>query len=423
VSGAGQDGRSVGSPPLTGIVVVDLGRIIAGPFCSFLLAALGATVVRVDRPRGDISWRTPPFIGPGGSVSVSGRTAEEISLSHVKRGRGKRSVVLDYSAEDGRLVLRRLIDRADVVVENFRPAVLEDLGLDFATLSERNPRLVYCAISGYGLSGPHRDWPSMDLAIQAASGFMARTGFPDGPPVKAGSTIGDQVPAVYAALGVVAALRQRDRTGRGQLVDVAMNDVMTSLMWDEPIDWLDRQGLGERWGNADPRGGPLNAYRAEDGWVALVVGSDTHWAALCRLMGREDILDEVRTLADRHRHHAHLDELVAQWCATRSAVELGEELRAVGIPGAKVMSPLAALEDPQVVHRGTLRPLTHPASPATESGFVGTALPVHFGAHDPALEPSETLGASTHEVLADMLGMDGEELDQLAAKGVIGAPP
>lgn len=406
--------------PLSGVLVVDLGRIVAGPFCSFLLASLGATVLRVEPPGGDVSWRTPPFVGPGGQVSAGGRAPEEISLPHLKRDRGKRSVVLDYATEVGRALLLELVDRADVLVENFRPTTLEPLGLDYETLSARNPRLVYCAISGYGLSGPRRDWPAMDIAVQSTSGLMARTGFADGPPVKTGATVGDQVPAVYAALGVVAALRQRDRTGRGQLVDVAMHDVLTSLVWDEPIDWYEQQGLPERWGNADLRGGPLNTYRAADGWVSLTVAHDGHWASLCEVMGRPDLRAEVRTLAERRRQLPRLDREVAAWCAGRPAAELAGRLRGAGIPAAEVASPLAARTDPQNLHRRTLRPLHHPATPAADSGFLGTAFPVRLGDHEPPLTPAEVLGSSTRSVLGDLLGLDEESLDRLAADEVIG---
>lgn len=406
--------------PLSGVLVVDLGRIVAGPFCSFLLASLGATVLRIEPPGGDVSWNTPPFVGPDGGVSTLGRSPEEISLPHLKRGRGKQSMVIDYTTDAGRALLLALLDRSDVLVENFRPSALEPLGLDYETLSARNPRLVYCAISGYGLSGPRRDWPAMDIAVQATSGVMARTGFPDGPPVRTGATIGDQVPAVYAALGIVAALRQRDSTGRGQLVDVAMHDVMTSLVWDEPIDWYEQQGLPERWGNADPRGGPLNAYRAADGWVALAVAHDQHWASLCEVMARPDLRDEIHTLAERRRQLPRLDREVAAWCANRPAGELAARLRAVGIPAAEVASPLAARTDPQTRHRANLRPLRHPASPEVESGFLGPALPVHFGDHRPELVPAEVLGTSTRQVLAELLGLDDVTLDRLSADGVIG---
>jgi crotonobetainyl-CoA:carnitine CoA-transferase CaiB-like acyl-CoA transferase len=304
-------------------------------------------------------------------------------------------------------------------VENFRPSSLQRIGIDYPALAALNPRLVYCAISGYGPDGPRSDWPSMDIAIQAASGFMSRNGFPDGPPIKAGPTIGDQVPAVYAALGIFAALRQREHTGRGQLVDVAMNDVMTSLVWDDHLDWYAQRGLGERWGNADPRGGPLNVYQASDGWVAIVVSSDAQWAGLCRLMDRDDLLAATPTSADRRRELPDLDDAVRRWCGTRPAEQVANALREVGIAGARVASALEARQDPQVASRRMLRPLRRSDAPSSDSGFVGTALPVHFGGYEPVHEPAEPLGNSTASVLSEFLGLGEEELSRLKRKGVI----
>jgi len=408
-----------GPAPLDGIVVLDLGRFVAGPFCAFMLGSLGATVLRIEPPGGDPSWSVPPYYGADGSVSATERRDGDIALGHLKRGRNKRSVVLDINSDAGRPVFLDLVARADVLVENFRPSSLQRIGIDYPALAALNPRLVYCAISGYGPDGPRSDWPSMDIAIQAASGFMSRNGFPDGPPIKAGPTIGDQVPAVYAALGIFAALRQREHTGRGQLVDVAMNDVMTSLVWDDHLDWYAQRGLGERWGNADPRGGPLNVYQASDGWVAIVVSSDAQWAGLCRLMDRDDLLAATPTSADRRRELPDLDDAVRRWCGTRPAEQVANALREVGIAGARVASALEARQDPQVASRRMLRPLRRSDAPSSDSGFVGTALPVHFGGYEPVHEPAEPLGNSTASVLSEFLGLGEEELSRLKRKGVI----
>jgi len=406
-------------PPLDGVVVLDLGRIVAGPLCTFLLASLGATVIRIDQPHGDVSWKSPPFVGPDGASNTGPRQADAISLAHLKRDRGKRSIVLDLETAEGRALLARLAAQADVLVENYRPSTLSRLGLDYETLAADNPRLIYCAISGYGLTGPYRDRMAMDIAIQAASGFLARTGFPDGPPVKAGATVGDQVPGVYAALGVLAALRQREHTGRGQLVDVGMFDVVTSLVWDEPIELYDEQGLGVRWGNSDPRGGPLNVYRTLDGWIALVVGSDTHWEHLCALMDRPDLASYGATLADRTRHLDELDGIVAAWCAEQDTAALAGALDGAGIPGSPVVEPIDLRNDPHVTARGTLADLVHPATPERPSGYLGATLPIRLSAHTAAPAPAETLGASTDAVLTEFLGLSASDLDGLRARRVI----
>jgi formyl-CoA transferase len=260
---------------------------------------------------------------------------------------------------------------------------------------------------------------AMDIAIQAASGFLARTGFPDGPPVKAGPTVGDQVPAVYAALGILAALRQREQTGLGQLVDVGMFDVVTSLVWDEPIELYHEEGLGVRWGNSDTRGGPLNVYRTSDGWVALVVGSDTHWEHICALMDRPDLAIYGATLADRTRHLDELDQVVAAWCLGQDTVALAQALGEAGIPSSPVVDPMELRHDPHVAARGTLTDLVHPAAPDRPSGYLGTSLPIRLSAFTPAPTPAETLGASTDQVLSELLGLTPSELAGLRSRRVI----
>lgn len=399
--------------------MLDLGRIVAGPLCTFLLASLGATVIRIDQPGGDVSWKSPPFVGPDGATNEGPRQEDTISLAHLKRDRGKRSIVLDLEAAEGRAILVRLAARADVLVQNYRPSTLDRLGLDYHALAAVNPRLVYCAISGYGLTGPYRDRMAMDIAIQAASGFMARSGFPDGPPVKAGPTVGDQVPGVYAALGILAALRQREQTGLGQLVDVGMFDVVASLVWDEPIELYDELGLGVRWGNSDPRGGPLNVYPTTDGWVAIAVGSDTHWQHICALMNRPDLAVSGATLADRTRHLDQLDQVVADWCATQDTAALARALGEAGIPSSPVVDPIALRDDPHVAARGTLADLVHPATPDRPSGYLGTSLPIRLSAFTAAPAPAETLGASTDQILSDLLGLTPSELDGLRSRRVI----
>jgi crotonobetainyl-CoA:carnitine CoA-transferase CaiB-like acyl-CoA transferase len=256
--------------PLAGVRVLDASHVVSGPVCCWLLAALGAEVLRVEPPGGDHTWRTLPFVGPQGAHRGA-RGPRDIAISPLRRGRGKRSLVLDLKTDAGRDVFRRLARLCDVLVENALPGSMERLGLDYASLAPSCPQLVYCSISGYGHEGPYRDHPSMDLVVQAVSGLMAKTGFPDGPPTKVGCTIGDQVPALFAALGIVSALRQREREGRGQRIDVAMLDSLLTLLWDEPIDDFEDQGLPERVGNGDPRGAPLDVFRSADGWLALVL--------------------------------------------------------------------------------------------------------------------------------------------------------
>jgi formyl-CoA transferase len=404
--------------PLEGIRVIDASRIVSGPVCAWLLASLGAEVIRVEAPGGDHTWQAPPWIGPTG-VHRGARGERDLGLSPLRRGRGKRSVVLDLKTDAGLDVFRRLLAVSDVLIENFVPGSLARLGLDDEAIVRDYPRLVHCSITGYGHDGPYADRSSLDLVVQAVSGLMAKTGFPDGPPTKVGATVGDQVPAIYAALGVVAALRQRDRDGRGQKVDVAMLDALVSLLWDEPLDEYARQGVPERVGNTDPRGAPLDAFRCADGWAAVVVTSQQQWAEVCELIGQPELATRYASTADRARARQAVNDAVAQWCAKRPTAEVVARLLELGVPVGPVRGAFGANDDPQVRHRGALVPLLHPDRDQP-TGYVGAAFPVRLSRADTRTAPAEPLGASTEAVLREVLGLGEAELTALRASGALG---
>ena len=274
--------------PLEGVRVLDLTRIVAGPMATFYLASLGAEVIRIEAPGGDLTWKVPPFFGPGGDHTGE-RAPSDVAIGTLKRNRGKRSVVLDLRLRAACDVLGRLAEKADVLVENLRPGVLDELGVGYAKLSARNPRLVWCAITGFGQFGPYRDRQAMDFTMQAMTGVQAHTGFPDGPPTKTALLAGDLAPATFATLGIVSALYERHVTGSGQFVDVSMHDVLTSWLWDEPLDAYEDAGAPHRHGNREPPGSPSNTYRCGDGWVNIVVVDDRQWPRLTQLVGRPDL--------------------------------------------------------------------------------------------------------------------------------------
>jgi formyl-CoA transferase len=403
---------------LSGVRVVDLTRFVAGPLCTFFLASLGAEVLAVESPVTSPSRRLPPFASPNGGASnefVDGA----MSIPFLKRGRGKRSVAIALDTDEGAALVRRLAADADVFVENARPGSLHtSFGLGYEDLAPDNPRLVYCSISGYGHSGPLADRPAMDMAVQAASGVMAKTGFADGPPVRAGIAIGDHVAASFAALGIVAALRQRDLTGKGQHIDLAMLDVLTALVWDEPVDHYDAIGMPVRTGNADPRGAPINVYECRDGWVAVTLSNDEQWRGLCAVMNRAELLDAFPTVRERARHAREVDAAVSQWAAPLTADAVGRAFLDLGIAAARVRDPIAARDDPHLQARGVLEPLHHPDAGGRGSGFLGPRLPIAFEGRAERLAPAEQLGASTDAVLA-AIGVSATELETLHAKGVI----
>lgn len=405
--------------PLEGVRVLDLTRIVSGPTCCFYLAALGAEVIRIEGPRGDVTWRTPPFVGPDG-VHAGTRGEKDIPLSPLRRGRGKRSVVLDLKRDEGLGLFRRLVAESDVLVENFRPGVMEELGIDYASLEAENPRLVYCSITGYGQDGPYRDRPSMDLVVQAVSGIMAKTGFSDGPPTKVGVTIGDQTPAIFAALGILSALRQRDAEGRGQVVDVAMLDVLIALMWDEPIDYYEEIGWPERVGNGDPRGTPIGTYPTQDGWIAMVSVGEAVFERMAELIGRTDLAQRYKDSRSRADHRAEIDAAVSTWTRERSSEDAVQALTAIGMAVGPVQSAGVGKRDPQVLHRGALAPLRHPEM-ESPTPYWGPALPIRMSRADLNPAPAELLGQSTDAVLRDVLALGDDELHRLREIGAIGA--
>jgi crotonobetainyl-CoA:carnitine CoA-transferase CaiB-like acyl-CoA transferase len=405
------------APPLAGVRVVDVTRFVAGPLATFFLASMGAEVIAIERPGGETSRLLAPFAKPDGGSSPT-PVDGALSMPFLKRGRGKRSVSIALDQPDGRALVARLAAMADVFVENSRPGVMARLGLGFDTLIATNPRLVYASISGYGQTGPRAGAPAMDQAVQAASGLMAKTGFADGPPIRSGAAVGDFASAAFAAMGVVAAIRQRDGSGRGQHVDLSMLDVLTALVWDEAVDHYADTGLPVRTGNADPRGAPINVYPATDGWVAVTTTTNEQWQELSVLIGRPEWATAMPTVRDRAGNGPEIDAAFSAWSCTLPAAEVERLLVAIGIAAAAVRDPVAARDDPQLVHRGLLEPLRHPAA-REPSGYLGPRLPIDFAGRVEQLPPAEPLGTSTDAVLGAWLGLDAAELVRLHDAGVI----
>ncbi|GIU90766.1 MAG: CoA transferase [Acidimicrobiia bacterium] len=403
--------------PLQGIRVLDVSRFVSGPLCTFFLASLGAEVIAVEGPRPSPSRMLPPFAAPGGGATTE-PVEGAIAMPFLKRARGKRSVAIDLTHPEGQELVRSLVQWCDVFVDNSSPGVMARFGLSYDDLSALNGSLVYCAISGYGQDAPDR--PAMDNIVQAMSGLMAKTGFADGPPLRSGITVADHTTAVFAALGVTAALRQRDATGRGQLVDVAMIDVLTALVWDEPVDHYAAIGLPVRTGNADPRGAPINTYRCADGWVSVTCTSDVQFERLCEAIGRADLRDRFPDQRARAAGSAEIDRELEVWSAALPVDEVEAVFLASGMPAGRVRDPVEAVGDPAVVARGLMEELRHPDAPAGRpSGYLGARLPIVFDGRV-ELAPAEPLGASTEAVLRELGGCDAATITRLRAAGVIG---
>jgi crotonobetainyl-CoA:carnitine CoA-transferase CaiB-like acyl-CoA transferase len=392
--------------PLAGILVLDVSRTLAGPFCTMLLGDMGATIVKIESPaEGDPARRWPPF-SAGQSTYFQGIN------------RNKRSVTLDLSRPEGQKLLVRMARRADVFVENFKVGSLARFGLDFQALHKASPRLVYCSISGYGQTGPRRNEAGFDLTIQAESGIMDVTGSPDGPPTKAGVPLTDVAAGLYAANGILAALRARESTGRGQLVDVALFDSALSLLTFHASSVLASVGEPRRMGNDHPSLAPYEVFEASDKRFALGVATDALWKSLCDVLKPEGFRPEGdwATNADRidrrQSLHARLQDVfsahpAARWLAV---------LRKAGIPCGAINSVGAALFSDQAAAREMVRGVAD-AKPG-EARQVG--IPVKLSETPGSLRRSPpSLGEHNEEVYRRWLGLSEGELGELRSGGVV----
>jgi crotonobetainyl-CoA:carnitine CoA-transferase CaiB-like acyl-CoA transferase len=397
--------------PLGGVRVVDLTRILAGPFATQVLGDLGADIVKVEPPdRGDETRHFPPH-----------RDGE--SHYFVSINRSKRSLVIDLQTDAGREVLRRLVATADVLVENFRPGVMDRLDLGYAALSALNPRLVYCAISGYGQTGPLRDKPSFDVITQAMTGLMSVNGERGQPGVKLGLPIGDMVGGVFAPVAILAALLERQTTGRGRLIDVSLFDGSLGMLgYLAQLSLLAGQEP-EPVGSGHPQIVPYGSYPTADGSIMIACLTPRFWTNLCSAIGRQDLAEDPRfsTMPLRRDHRTTLDNMIAAVTMTRSTAEWETIFEAADVPCGPVLQVGQALRHPHAVSREMLVTVTHPA--LGPIALVGR--PVKFpGATQPPLRPPPMLGEHTCAILCGELGYSEAELAALYASGAVqGARP
>ncbi|GAA5049134.1 succinyl-CoA:mesaconate CoA-transferase [Haladaptatus pallidirubidus] len=342
-------------PALDDLRVLDLTQVLAGPYCTMLLADLGADVVKIERPGGDLIRPNPPFVGEGDAY---GGYFQSIN-------RGKRSLELDLTDENDRADFLRLADDADVVVENFRAGTMEKFDLEYETLRERNPELVYASIRGFGdpRTGEtnRQGQPSFDLIAQALGGVMQITGDEDGPPTKVGPGIGDVFTATLNAIGILAALHHRDRTGEGQYVDTAMYDSMVSLCERTVYQYSYTGEVPNRRGNSHPTLFPYNAFETADGHVVIAAFGDNHWTALCEAMGRPDLAADYPTTADRLRNRELLREELGAWTRERTDDEVCAVLEG-SVPCAPVQDVADVFEDDHVDAREMLVDVEQPGT-------------------------------------------------------------
>jgi crotonobetainyl-CoA:carnitine CoA-transferase CaiB-like acyl-CoA transferase len=401
------DGRSRG--PLDGIRVLDVTRVLAGPYCTMLLGFLGAEVIKVEDPEGGDPSRSASLYFDRG-----------LSAFYISGNASKKSVTLNLKAPRGRDILLSLSRRCDIFVENFRPGVAERLGIAPAALRGDNPRLITCSVSGYGSWGPYRDYPAFDLTVQAMAGSMALTGEPGRPPVKMGVPIGDLGGGVFGAFGVVAALVERQRTGRGTHVDIAMFDVQLSFLNYHAQYYLTSGATPEPVGSAHPNTVPYQAFRTKDGYlVVAILGAEKFWLPFCDSIGLPELGRDPRFASNTRRveEKAVLVPILEARLAERTTGEWMQVLTKAEVPCAPVNRVGEALASPQTVAREMLQQVPHPSTEGTIT-LVGN--PVKIAGHEDApIGPPPLLGQHTDEVLRDLLGYEAAAIAELRASGVI----
>ncbi len=394
------------SGPLSGLTVVDLSRVLSGPYCTMVLGDLGARVIKVEHPgRGDDTrqWG-PPFVGTESAYFLS-------------VNRNKESVTVDFKHPRGLEVLSRLIARADVLVENFKPGALTRAGLGWEALHARHPRLIYASISGYGQTGPRRDEPGYDAVIQAEGGLMSVTGDRGGPAYRLGVAISDIVAGLFAVQGILAALYSRERTGEGQRVDIGMLDATAALLTYQTANFFATGVTPVRLGNRHPTIAPYETFETSDGEMVIAVGNDAIWRRLCPVLGLAHLASDAKFATNRDRM-AHYEALRTELDAAfrlRTRAEWIGRLRTVSVPCGAVRDIGEVVTDPQLADREMIVTLMHPTAGATRVMGVPVKLSATQGA---VRTPPPTLGQHTDAVLGE-LEYDREMISSLEADGAI----
>jgi crotonobetainyl-CoA:carnitine CoA-transferase CaiB-like acyl-CoA transferase len=372
--------------PLAGLRVIELARILAGPWAGQTLADLGADVIKVEAPEGDDTRRWgPPFITRDGETAAA--------YFHATN-RGKRSITCDFRTDEGQALVRKLVADADVVIENFKVGGLAKYGLDWDSLRKVNPRLIYCSITGFGQDGPYAHRAGYDFIIQGMAGVMSVTGAPDGQPQKVGVAVSDIFTGVYAAVAILAAVHQRGQTGTGQQIDMALMDVTTAIMANQAMNYLSTGKAPGLMGNAHPNLAPYAVFDCADGWIILATGNDGQYRRLCDLLGLA-VLAEHPDYATNAARLAHRDDLTAAFTAvTRSWARdaLLAACEAAGVPAGPINDLADVFADPQVVAR---------RMQIAPDGVPGVRSPMTFSSADLVLDrPAPRLGEHQHEILS-----------------------
>ncbi|MEM9332684.1 MAG: CaiB/BaiF CoA-transferase family protein [Pseudomonadota bacterium] len=407
------------SGPLNGLKVLDLSRILAGPTCTQLLGDLGAEIIKIERPgKGDDTrfWG-PPFL-----KNAEGQETSE-SAYYLSTNRNKNSVAIDLTNPEGQAIIRSLAQKSDILIENFKAGDLARYGLDYPTLSKLNPRLIYCSITGFGMTGPYAKRPGYDFLIQGMGGIMSLTGKPDeedGEPTKCGVGIADVMCGMYASTAVLSALHSRHTTGKGQHIDISLLDCQVAWLINQGAGYLISSEVPPRRGNEHPTIVPYSTFNASDQAFIIAAGNDSQFGRLCEVMGAQELAKDDRFAknADRVRNRRTLIPLINEYTQKQTASYWLEAMEAAGVPCGPVNDLAQTFSDPQIKHREMAISMDHPLAGAQGVNLIGN--PLNFSETPVAYKQAPPIRAEhTREILSKHLDYDSEKLDELEADGII----
>lgn len=392
--------------PLNRIKVLDLTRVLAGPYATMLLSDLGAEVIKIEQPkRGDESRNFGPF-------------KNGFSLYFMSVNRGKQSVTLNLKTERGQAIFKRLVKQSDVVVENFRPGTMKKLGLDYDSLTAAHPSLIYAACSGFGQTGPYAQQGAYDMIIQGMGGIISITGEPDGPPVRVGTSISDITAALFTTIGILSALHHRNQTGKGQFVDVAMLDSLVAVLENAVVRYFATGEVPQPLGSRHPAITPFEAFASADGHVIIAIGNDTLWAKFCEHVDRQELISDARfsTNAARTANHSELSPILSEVMYQRTTDEWIDALGKIGVPCGPINAMDRVVDHPQVQAREMITRISHSITGPVEIPGVPIKLSETPGRVD---APAPSLGEHTTEVLTGVLKIPPDEVERLRQEGII----
>ena len=392
--------------PLKGIRVLDLTRILAGPYATMILRDLGAEVIKIEQP------------GVGDEARDFGPFKNDFSLYFMSVNRGKKSITLNLKSPRGKELFLELVKGSDILVENFRPGTMEKLGLDYESLKTHHPSLLYAACSGFGQTGPYAMRGAYDMIIQGMGGIISITGEPDRPPVRVGTSIGDITSALFTAIGILSALRHRDQTGEGQLIDVGMLDCQVAILENAMVRYFSTGDIPRPLGRRHPAITPFEVFESADGYVVIAIGNNELWRKFCEHVGHSELIDDDRfnTNALRTENHESLFPILAEIMSRRTTDAWVEALEAIGVPCGPVNTVDKVANDPQVLARDMIAEVEHNTTGTVQIPGIPIKLSETPGQID---APAPNLGEHTSEVLIDLLGLGAEEVNQLKQNGIV----